>query len=169
MDISHAWNPPPRQIQIGRRGRRGVARWRPWKDGGKFDRRDWIHYCASVIGAVVGMVVWFAAIPRTEDGLRDALIGVMFVVASLSSVLAVGVALLGKSKNRLLMEEIRAKQDEMLAKQDETNRLLKIIIEILLKNRAALNEGGRAALNEGGKTAAAARGGGGDSKSRAPV
>lgn len=102
------------------------------------------------------MVVWFAAVPRTEDWLRDALIGVMFVVASLSSVLAVGVALLGKSKDRLLMEEIRAKQDE-------TNRLLRIIIEILLKNRAALDGGGKTAAAAGGG------GGGGDSKSRAPV
>ena len=121
-----------------------MARWRPWKDGGKFDRRDWIHYCASVIGAAVGMVVWFAAIPRTEDGLRDALIGVMFVVASLSSVLAVGVALLGKSKNRLLMEEIRAKQDEMLAKQDEIIRLLRIIADAVVKNGAGLGKGGGA-------------------------
>ena len=139
-----------------------MARWRPWKDGGKFDRCDWIRYCASVIGAVVGMVVWFAAVPRTEDKLQDGLFGVMIVVASLSSVLAVGVGLFGKSKDRLLLEEIRAKQDEILAKQDETNRLLRIIIEILLKDRAARDEGGKMAAAGGG-------GGGGDGKSRAPV
>ena len=75
--------------------------------------------------------------------LLDGLIGVLIVAASLSGVLVVGVALFGKSRYRLL-EEIRAKQDE-------TNRLLRIIAGALLKDRAVLDEGGKtAAGGEGG-------------------
>ena len=136
-----------------------MAWWRPWKDGGKFDRCDWIRYCASVIGAIAGMVVWFAVAPPTEGRLEDGLIGALFIVGSLSSVLAVGVGLFGKSKDRLLMEEIRDKQDEMLAKQDEIIRLLRIIAEAILKDKTVL-------LDKGGETTAAGRGGdgGGDGK-----
>lgn len=106
----------------------------------------------AVLGTIAGQAIWMANMPIMGDQLLDGLIGAALVVVSLSAVLAMGVVLFGKSKDRLLLEEIRAKQDE-------TNHLLRIIAGDLLKDRAV--------LDEGGKTAAG--GGGGNNKSRAPV
>ena len=90
------------------------------------------------------------AMPSTEDPWLDGLIGAAIIVVSLPSVLAVGVALRGKSQDRLLLEKIDAKQDAMLAKQDETNHLLRILVDAVVEGRGKLDRGGKAPVRAGG-------------------
>ena len=108
-----------------------MARRRRWKEVGKFGRCDRIRCTAAVLGAVAGPVVWFTDVPSAGNELPGVLIGVAITAASLPAVLrrirrkpsrhqlvaitaaslpavlAVGVGLFGKTKGRLLLEEIR--------------------------------------------------------------
>ena len=134
-----------------------MARRRRWKEVGKFGRCDRIRCTAAVLGAVAGPVVWFTDVPSAGNELPGVLIGVAITAASLPAVLrrirrkpsrhqpaaitaaslpaalAVGVALFGKTKGRLLPEEIRTEQHEMLARQDEIIRHLRIMAEAVVK------------------------------------
>ena len=107
--------------------RRGV----PWRGDGRprFDRSDWIRYASAVVGAIGGMAVWMAGIPRTGDPWQDGLIGIGFVVGALSLVLGVGVAMFGKAKDRVTLEDIKRGQDEIIAGQKEIIRLLNELIK----------------------------------------
>ena len=86
-------------------GRWIMARQRPWKEMGKFGRRDWIPYAAAVLVAAAGLVVWFTSVSSTGNELPDVLIGAAITAASLPAVLTVGVGLFRKSKGWLLLED----------------------------------------------------------------
>lgn len=86
-----------------------------WNDGRfRFDRNEWMRYSAAVLGAVVGMAVWMAGRPFTEDPWVDGLIGIGIVAVALSAVLGMGVALWGSAKNRVTLEDIKAGQNEII-------------------------------------------------------
>ena len=83
----------------------------------KLAQGDWIRYGAAVSWAVAVMVVWLAGMEHTGDPWQDGPIGIGIVVAGLSTVIAVAITVLGRAKDRAILENIKKQNDMILENQ----------------------------------------------------
>lgn len=124
--------------------------------------REAVDIAAAGGGIVVILFITLHAFNPLPEPWRTVMGATAFAIAVLSIARYAWNMLGGISRHKEIMDALKrhdAKLDAILEGQRETNRLLRIIAEAVVKN------GGWP--GKGGKTAAG--GGGGDTKSRAPV